>query len=88
MKRLLASDRTKHHWDVQKVFSLVSSQGKLTHEQRLDMKKNGRPCPKVVIKNRSCESAYQAYPWMCGDEEKNAFFCWPCLVIGDLSTVS
>ncbi len=72
---------------VQSVFSLISRQGKLTHEQRLELKKSGRPCPKVTIKNRSSETVYDTFPWICGDEEKNTFFCWPCLIMGDLSKV-
>ena len=52
---LLATNKTKHHWDVQKVFPLVWLQ--LTHWQHLEMKEKGRPHPKVVIKKRSCESA-------------------------------
>lgn len=88
MKRVLRNQGNEHRWGVQNVFSLISSQGRLTHEQRLRLKEDGRPCPKVTIKNRSSDSVYETFPWICGDEEKNTFFCWPCLVVGDLSTVS
>ncbi len=74
-------------WGVSHVFSLLSTGRSLTHEQRLRFKKDGRPCPKVVLKDRSSESVYAAFPWICGDEEKNTYFCWPCLIMGDLSKV-
>lgn len=72
---------------VSRIFALSSAQGRLTHEQRLSLKKDGRPCPKIVIKNRDSETAYNNFLWMCGYAEKNTHFCWPCLVIGDLSKV-
>eukprot|EP00794_Sanderia_malayensis_P001780 gene1781-1984_t len=70
---------------VSSIFSLSSAQGRLTHEQRLNLKKDGRPCPKVEVKNRDCETVYSNFLWICGDAEKNTYFCWPCLVVGDLS---
>ena len=74
-------------WGVSKIFSLLSEQGKLSHEQRLRLKDDGRPFPPVTIKNRSSVGVYDSYPWMCGDAEKNTYFCWPCLVMGDPSKV-
>ena len=82
----LTDDR--YRWEVSKIFSLLSTQRNLTHEQRLRLKQDGRPCPKVLIKDTSSESTYKKYSWICGDEEKNTYFCWPCLVMGDLSKVS
>ncbi|XP_065054458.1 zinc finger MYM-type protein 1-like isoform X1 [Rhopilema esculentum] len=70
---------------VSRIFALSSAQGRLTHEQRLGLKKDGRPCPKIEIKNRDSETVYNNFLWMCGDAEKNTYFCWPCLVMGDLS---
>ncbi len=75
-------------WGVSKIFSLFSTQNnKLTHEQRLRLKDDGRPCPRVTLKYRSCEAVYQDFSWICGCEEKNTYFCWPCLVMGDPSKV-
>ena len=79
---------TSFRWGVSTVFSLISSQRRLTHEQRLRLKADGRPCPKVTVKNRSSASVYENFSWICGDEEKNTYFCWPCLLMGDLSKVS
>eukprot|EP00794_Sanderia_malayensis_P002228 gene2228-2538_t len=87
MDRVLRNDGNELRWNVRKVFSLLSTQRKLTYEQRLRLKEDGRPCPKVTIKHRSSDSAYELFKWICGDEEKNTFYCWPCLVIGDLSTM-
>ena len=75
-------------WNVGKVFSLLSTQRSLTYEQRLRLKKDERPCPKIVLKNRSSDSVYKTYSWICGDEAANTYFCWPCLIMSDLSKVS
>ena len=77
-----------YRWGVSHIFSLLSSQRSLTHEQRLRFKKDGRPCPRVTFKNKSSDSVYETYAWACGDGEKNTYFCWPCLVMGDVSSVS
>jgi len=74
-------------WGVSHIFGLLSTQRHLTHEQRLQFKKDGRPCPKVTLKNRSSDSVYETYQWICGDAEKNTYFCWPCLVMGDIKAV-
>ena len=74
-------------WGVAKVFSLLSTQDRLRHEQHLQLKQAGRPCPKVTIKDRSSKSVYETFPWICGDGEKNSYFCWPCLIMGDRSKV-
>ena len=72
---------------VSKIFSLLSEQGKLSSEQCLRLKDDGRPCPSVTIKHRTSVGAYDSYSWICGDAERNMYFCWPCLVMGDLSKV-
>ena len=72
---------------VSRVFALLSSGRSLTYEQRLRFKKSGRPCPRVMLKDRSCDSVYDSFTWICGDEEKNTYFCWPCLIMADLSKV-
>ena len=74
-------------FEVSRIFALSSAQGRLTHEQCLGLKKDGRPCPKIEIENRDCDTVYNNFLWMCGDAEKNTYFCWPCLVMGDLSKV-
>ena len=74
-----------YRWGVSKIFSLLSTQERLTHEQRLNLKTDGRPCPKINIKNRDSDTVYSNFSWICGDNEKNTYFCWPCLVMGDLS---
>ena len=78
---------TGHLSGVSRIFALSSAQGRLTHEQRLSLKEDGRPCPRINIKNRDSETAYNNFSWMCGDAQKNTYFCWPCLVMGDLSKV-
>ena len=76
-----------HLSGVSRIFALSSAQGRLTHEQRLSLKQDGRPCPKINVKNRDSETAYNNFSWICGDAAKNTYFCWPCLVMGDLSKV-
>ena len=85
MDRVLGSE---YRWGVSNIFSILSTQRSLTHEQRLRLKTDGRPCPKVTVKYVSSDTAYQKFPWICGDVERNTYFCWPCLVMGELSKVS
>ena len=77
----------EQRWNVGTVFQILSTQRTLNHAQRLRLKEDGRPCPAINFKHRTSESVYGTYPWICGDKEKNTFFCWPCLVMGDLSKV-
>ena len=72
---------------VGRVFALLSIQHRLNHEQRLEFKLAGRPCPIVPLKGRSSNSVYETFPWICGDAEKNSYYCWPCLIMGDHSKV-
>ena len=88
MNRVVHNQATGLSLGVRNVFTMISRQGKLTHEQRLELKKSGRPCPELHIKNLTSREKYEKYPWICGDAEKNTFYCWPCLVMGDLSKVS
>ena len=39
-------------WEVADMFSLLSSQRNLTHEQRLRLKTEGRSCPEVTLKSQ------------------------------------
>ena len=73
-------------WGCFDCFSLLSMQvGKLTREQRLRLKQDGRLCPDVKVKSRLCGAVYRSFSWICYDSEKNTYFCWPCLVMGDHS---
>ena len=79
---------TTFRWGASTVFLLMSSQRRFTHEQRLRLKADGRPCPKVTVKTRSSASVYENFSWIYGDKEKNTYFCWSCLLMGDLSKIS
>ena len=70
-----------------RAFALLSIQGRLKHDQRLEFKQAGRPYPVVTVKARSSKSVYETFPWICGDAEKNSYYCWPCLITGDHSKV-
>ena len=35
----------------------------------------------------SSQVVYDHFSWICGDEVKNTYFCWPCLVMGDRQKV-
>ena len=45
-------------WGVSKIFSLLLEQGKLSYEQRLRLKDDGRPCPSVTIKHHTSVGVY------------------------------
>ena len=81
----------EHRWGVRDIFLIRTAQGNLiTHEQRLRLKNDGRPCPPIKFKGRTSASVYKGFSWICGgenDEGKSTYFCWPCLVMGDISTV-
>ncbi|CAG9830426.1 unnamed protein product [Diabrotica balteata] len=78
---------------VQNIIFLKNA-GKLTYEELLHFKTGGRPKPKMTIKQTSLDknrevnryfsnSMYDIAEWICGCEERNAFFCFPCLLFGD-----
>ena len=63
----------------------------LTREQKLKIKPIGRPIPNIVIKQKCVSKKksyernfdpvlYQKYDWICGCEEQNALYCFPCLL--------
>lgn len=72
----------------------VKNFSEYTHEEKLELKKRGRPMPVINIEaravsrgreyKRSCNSTevYPKYDWICGCNRKNAFFCFPCLLYG------
>ena len=51
MNLVLQDQVAGHRLGVQNVCSMISKQGKLTHEQHLKLKRGGRPCPELNIKN-------------------------------------
>ena len=60
----------------------------ISHEQRLHLKKDGRPCPKIQYKGGTSQSVYENIPWICGgetEEGKSTYFCWPCSIMGDIN---
>eukprot|EP00794_Sanderia_malayensis_P008316 gene8316-9202_t len=79
----------EYRWVVADYFSLRSAQGnRLNHEQRLRLKKDGRPCPLLKYKGRTSSSVYDGFSWICGgvnDNGKSTYFFWPCLVMGDIA---
>ena len=50
MKRVVKSSSFR---GLAKVFALLSTKERLNHEQRLQLKQSGRPCPKVTLKGKS-----------------------------------
>jgi len=70
---------------LEKKFSL------LPIDRRLQILNNGRPTPSLSIeqstkvRNNTCtrhfqNSLYEKTTWLCGSEELNKLFCWPCLL--------
>ena len=58
-------------WGISKLCSLLETQGKLNHDQRLRFKEDGRPCSPVSIKNCSSRlSEFRMDLWKC---EKDIF---------------
>ena len=63
----------------------------LTREEKVQIKNLGRPLPNIIIKQK-CHARKKPYErnfdpkvymkndWICGCEEKNALFCFPCLL--------
>ena len=51
-------------WGISKLCSLLETQGKLNHDQRLRFKEDGRPCPPV----KTVPAAYQNFAWIGGNK--------------------
>ena len=68
-------------WGVSQIFRTFEMQTILTHDKSLKFKNDGRPRLKVTLKNRTPESVYGSFSWICGKEKRNTFFSWPCLMI-------
>lgn len=65
----------------------------ISDEDRLIAKEFGRPCPSFSLRqsyeDRSgshtrslCREYYEINSWICGCSERNAFFCYVCLLFG------
>lgn len=65
----------------------------LTLPQKLEIKTRGRPKPNLSIVQLSSSrgnaysrqfnpSVYEDYNWLCGCNETNALYCFPCLLFG------
>ena len=77
---------------VQYLKSVTFSQ--LTRDEKLSIKEMGRPMPHLVIKQesksrgkiftRNFNSNVYNNDWICGCEETNALFCFPCLLFSKL----
>lgn len=71
---------------------------KLPFEQQLKIKSDGRPTPKLQLKQekggctgfRRCfsEEAYVRTEWLAGSENKNKLFCWPCILFDRENTTT
>lgn len=64
----------------------------LTYQEKVAMKRFGAPRPSMSIsqvdKNKGASfnrkfntSMYNSAKWLCGCARRNAFFCFPCLLI-------
>lgn len=66
---------------------------KYSYEEKIELKKNGRPLPDITIevagvsrgktyKRQFNKEIYSRNDWICGCNRKNALFCFPCLLFG------
>ena len=79
---------------VQYLKSVTYSQ--LTRDEKLSIKQMGRPMPNLVITQeckskgkifkRQFNSSVYNHDWICGCEETNKLFCFPCLLFSKLKT--
>jgi len=65
-----------------------------TIEQKIEIKRLGRPTPDLNITQAAKRSkdrtyvrhfnkkVYEEYNWVCGCSVRNALFCFPCLLFG------
>jgi hypothetical protein len=71
-------------WRMVSVSHLLENSGKLSYEQKLAIKKEGRPTPTFRFDGkRQCvfKDQYAKHPWMCGCDTIKAFFCFPCMIL-------
>ena len=66
---------------------------RLTLEEKLATKTAGRPTPEIDLSTkgqshgreytrRFKSSTYNDYDWLCGCEETNRLYCFPCILYG------
>jgi hypothetical protein len=67
--------------------------GRLTPHEKLRIKETGRPTPQIVRETKGKSrgkpytrsikfTTYGQNSWITGCEEKNALFCFPCILFG------
>ena len=66
-------DRKEHQRNVKKAYYLVFDPKKLTYAHSLCLKMMADL--KVTLKNRSIDSIYELFPWICRNEEKKTLNC-------------
>lgn len=66
-----------------------------TLEEKIQIKELGRPTPNLNLSQKAKggknseytrqfnRKIYGLYSWLCGYEVRNAFFCFPCLLLGN-----
>ena len=66
----------------------------LSIQEKIQLKNKGRPLPQLTLQQEVSSSRHRAFvrkfnsnlydkaPWLCGCNQKNAFFCFPCLLFG------
>ena len=84
MNWVVVNDGNEHQRNVKKAHYLVFDPKKLTYAHSLCLKMMADGVLKVTLKNRSIDSIYELFPWICRNEEKKLLTV--SLVVGDLST--
>lgn len=71
-----------------------------TLEEKIQIKELGRPTPNLNLSQKAKggknseytrqfnRKIYGLYSWLCGCEVRNAFFCFPCLLLGNSDSFS
>ena len=66
----------------------------LSIQEKIQLENKGRPLPQLSLQQEVSSSRHRAFvrkfksnlydkaPWLCGCNQKNAFFCFPCLLFG------
>ena len=61
---------------------------KLSYDERLRLKERGRNTPSIKFEGkRQCRLSehYERWKWLCGSEELKSLFCFPCLMLHQVS---
>lgn len=75
------------------IVSLYKDFQRFSLEEKLEIKRNGRPTPQLEIVCNSTSrgksyirkfnsNIYEKYSWLCGCKIKNRVFCFPCILFG------